>query len=101
MSWNQKDINDKEFFNKRKYEKLKEKIKNYESDTKQDTRYRSQKCKSCMYLDNDLVGFDQITISNCRICDSEIGNANSIVNKLCLKCAMEKFLCTKCGSNLD
>jgi len=101
VSWNKKNIESVDYFNRKKYEKLKIKVMNYENDLLKNNRLKEQKCKSCTYINNDLISMSAFTTENCYICNKEITFACSDTDKLCLDCAQGNNLCKKCGGTID
>jgi len=101
MSWDKKNIETTNWFNKKYYENVALKVKKHDDDDQQDKRLKNLKCKCCYYLKGDMISGQAFTTSQCENCGVDISNPTTSTNKICEKCSKEHNLCVKCGGNLD
>jgi len=75
-------------------------LKIYDTDPKQQSRIKLQKCKYCMYM-NIRISLQAFTSFTCKNCKEEYLHHNSNVDKFCRKCAEELNICVYCGAEMD
>ena len=58
-------------------------------------------CLSCFYLFKERMGGASITHRECAHCDTEMRFSSTATDLLCLPCATENCLCSRCGADLE
>lgn len=93
------EIIDQTFKNIRKQEHYLEISEKLKDDPDKDQRLNSQQCTTCYYT--PCMGGSALTESICRICQSSIVNASTMVDVLCIECARQRNLCVLCGGDIN
>ena len=95
------DAKEKLYFNRKYVEKMDKKIKAFMHDENREERLEKQLCKTCMYINNDIMVMDAFTHSFCKNCGKEMVFVNSDIDIFCPECAKKLNICKHCGSALD
>ena len=72
----------------------------FANDTEKEKRLKEMLCPSCAYGGGYLVG-QAFTKWNCFACDKEGMHHNTGVPRLCLDCAKELALCSRCLADIN
>jgi hypothetical protein len=82
-----------------RYEDTVEAIKDYETDSKKNSRLSLMECKSCYYL-KTKAALQAFTDYECRNCGSIKKYHNSNIPTYCEDCCKEHDVCCRCGANI-
>ena len=71
--------------------------------TDEDRMERLEKCLclSCFYLFKERIGGAAITHRECASCDKEMQFSSTATDLLCLSCATNNSLCSRCGADIE
>jgi hypothetical protein len=58
-------------------------------------------CLSCFYLFKERMGGAVMTSRACAQCDTQMQFASTATDLLCLSCATDNSLCSRCGADID
>lgn len=93
--------NEKLYWNNNLVNKMKNKIKNYDEDSKIIKRKEKCECKYCTYINNDRIAGQAFTSSNCKGCNKKLDFPSTDTDEYCLDCAKKINVCKHCGSEMD
>ena len=89
------------YWNNKRVQKQKTKIKNYEEDLEKEKRLKRHLCKYCMYIDIDRIAGQAFTKSACANCGLEMTFPSTDTDSYCETCAKVLNICSHCGSLMD
>jgi len=71
----------------------------FQKDVKKKQRLVKGECRACFYL-GSKIGGQTMTTSFCGLCDEEIMNGSTCVDRVCRPCGEAHELCVYCGGDL-
>lgn len=91
----------KTYLNKRHVEKMRKKLKDYDTDPNRIVRQGEMICKHCYYIMNDGIAGQAFCTKDCINCGKEMEFPTTDTDDLCLQCAKELNVCKHCGARMD
>lgn len=96
-----KDVIDSTYNTKMKAQAFLKTMNDFQTDVQLAERVSLGLCTYCMYIEKNIVGGQAITHTSCSICNSVLVFHSTIVDRLCLNCAIDNSLCKHCSSDLS
>lgn len=69
------------------------------ADTRSEHRKKQQQCRACYYF--PTIAGQSITFRDCMCCGETQTYGSTNTDVLCMKCAVEHFLCRHCGGDIE
>lgn len=85
----------------RKLQRLREKFFKYSNDPNIKERREEQICKSCFYMDSDVIRGEAFTTNACESCGAGLTFATTDIDCFCKECAVTNHICKHCGATMD
>jgi hypothetical protein len=91
----------KTYYNNQHVAKMREKLRQYDTDEENPHRLALQLCKYCQYIMTGRIAGQAITPYNCRECGKNLIAPTTLTDKYCEDCAQKQNLCRQCGATMD